>query len=328
MQTIELSGPMEVARERLSYVEPYIVGSLSDGHKIGLAIGSGGGAGPVTLGKLQALQDMGVLGVIDEIHAISVGAINASAQVAGQTAVALEGYGVMTEEGFIRKSRLNRVVDMRILERVLRSDKGLDVEKITQSPAPIHVGVSQLNGGLRPISVNLSEQDPEHVIDWLMRGAHLGIAAGPAPKDKSGNVYADGGFSHLSAIHMAVSNGCTDVIYLSNQPYAPDAYKAWQVALMGAGLSPYDPNAILNFSRIVRQQIASRRVFKEGAFKYQNANVEAFFPPRPDCPENTLPTLFNTDRRRIQVGFDIGRMHVLRHLASLFPAVSPPQTQS
>jgi len=314
MSVMELSGPIEVAYARKNGAEPYVVGSFSDGHRLGVAGGSGGGAGPVTLGKLLGLHEAGLLDVVDEFHVISVSAINVGAQVAGQTDLALEGYGVMTEEGFIKKSRFNRVVDMRILERVLRSAKGLDVEKITQSPAPIHVGVSQLNGGLRPISVNLSEQDPEHVIDWIMRGAHLGIAAGPAPKDAKGNVYADGGFSHLSAVDMAVSNGCTDVIYLSNQPYAPDAYKAWQVALMGAGLSLYDPRAIPTFSRIVRAQIASRQVFKEGAFKYNGANVEAFFPPHPDCPENTLPTLFNTDPRRIQIGFDIGRMHVLQSL--------------
>ena len=319
MQTLESIGPTQLSFNRLNYAEPYVPGSMSDGRKLGLAVGSGGGAGPVTLGKLLALQETGVLGVVDEIHALSIGAINASAQLAGQTDLALEGYEIMTRSGFIDARRFWSVVNMGVLSRALRGSRGLDVEKIVNSPTPIHVGVSQLNGGLRPISVNLSEQDPEHVIDWLMRGAHLGIAAGPAPKDVNGNVYADGGFSHLSAVDMAVINGCTDVILLSNQPYAPDAYKAWQVLLMGAGLSIYDPRAIPTFSRIVRAQIASRQPFKNGAFRYGNANVEGFFPPEPDCPENALPTLFNTDPRRIKIGFDIGRIHVLQRLAGLLP---------
>lgn len=327
MSEIEISGPMEVARERLGYEPPYVIGSMSDGHKLGVAVGSGGAAGPVSLGKLQALQEAGVLGVVDEIHAISVGAINASAQMAGQTELALEGYDVMTKHGFIRRSRVNRMLDMRILDGVLRGENGLNPEKITKSPVPVHVGVSRVNGGLRPISINLSEQDPEHVIDWIMRGAHLGIAAGPAPKDKLGNVYADGGFSHLSAVHMAVSNGCTDVIYLSNQPYEEDAYSVRNVLIFGGGFSLYDPLAILHLSRIVRAQIASRKDFKDGAFKYRHANVEAFFPPEPDCPENTLPTLFNTDPRKIKIGFDIGKLSVLQRLSGLLP-IMPNTTAS
>ena len=328
MNATSLSGPMQVAHERLNGVEPYEVGSLSDGHKLGLAIGSGGGAGPVTLGKLLALQETGVLGVVDEIHALSIGAINAGAQMAGQTDLALEGYEIMTRSGFIDARRFWSVVNMGVLSRALRGSRGLDVEKIVNSPTPIHVGVSQLNGGLRPISVNLSEQDPEHVIDWLMRGAHLGIAAGPAPKDVKGNVYADGGFSHLSAVDMAVTNGCTVVILLSNQPYAPDVYKPWQVMLMGAGLSLYDLMAIPTFSRIVRAQIASRRDFKDGAFKYGDASIEGFFPPRPDCPENSLPTLFNTDPRRIKIGFDVGKLSVLQRLSGLLPIPTNLQTSN
>ena len=322
MTATSISGPSQVAHERLNGAEPYVIGSLSDGHKLGLAIESGGGAGPVTLGKLQAFEETGVLGVIDEIHAISIGAINACAQMAGQTGLALEGYDMMTQKDFVKISRIQRIFDMRKLDRVLRSSKGLDVEKIIKSPTPIHVGVSVLTGGLRPVSVDLSKQDPENVIDWLMRGAHLGIAAGPAPKDSKGNFYADGGFSHLSAVSMAVINGCTDVFMLSNQPFARDVYKAWQVALMGAGLSPYDLMAIPAFGRIVRAQIASRRGFKDGTFKYGDALVEGFYPPKSDSPENALPTLFNTDPKRIMVGFNIGKLSVLQRLAGLLPTVS------
>ena len=187
MTATSISGPVQVAYERLNGAEPYVIGSLSDGHKLGLAVESGGGSGPVTLGNLQALEEAGIFGVIDEVHSISIGGINACAQMAGQTELALEGYGVMTRDGFIRKWRVKRVMDMRMLDIFLRGPKGLDVEKITKSPTPIHVGVSLLTGGLRPVSVDLSKQDPENVIDWLMRGAHLGLAAGPAPKDSKGN---------------------------------------------------------------------------------------------------------------------------------------------
>ena len=319
MHTQELIGPSQLAFERLNYAEPYVPGSLSDGRKLGLAIGSGGGAGPVTLGKLQALQHLGLLEMVDEIHTISVGAINASAVMANQIELALEGYDMMTKEGFIKKSRVHRIVDMRILERVLRSSRGLDIERITKSSAPIHVGVTQVSGGLRPISIDLSKQDPESVIDWLMRGAHLGIAAGPAPKDSSGVVYADGGFSHLSAVDMAFRNGCTDIIYLSNQPYNPDKYKRHQIMLLGAGLSLYDKFAIPTLSGVVRRQIASRKPFQDGLFTYEGTRVEAFFPPTPDCPDNALPTLFNNDPRRIEIGFRIGSLRVLERLASFLP---------
>ena len=121
---------------------------------------------------------------------------------------------------------------------------------------------------------------------------------------------------------MAVNNGCTRVLKFSNQPYARDVYKTWQVALMGLGLSPYDPMAIPAFGRIVRAQIASRRGFKDGTFKYGDALVEGFYPPKSDSPENALPTLFNTDPKRIMVGFNIGKLSVLQRLAVLFPTVS------
>ena len=320
MTNHEISAPMALSVSRRT--NGYVRGSFSDGRRLGVAIGSGGGAGPVTLGKLTALQKTGVLDQVDEIHAISVGAINAAALLAGQGELALSGYMEMTDKGFIKKWRLLRVVDMRILERVLRRSDGLDQQKVAESEIPLHVGVTRLTGGLKPVSINLTEQDPEDVIGWLMSGAHLGIAAGPAPKDRHGDVYADGGFSHLSAIDMA-AKVCTDIIYLSNQPYEPDVYKGWQVALMGAGLSLYDRHAIPAFRRVVRSQIESRRPICDGDFSYNGANVTAFFPPRPTTPEDALPTLFNTDPRRIDAGFRIGSMHALNKIASYFPVPQP-----
>jgi len=321
MNSPEISAPMALALSRKT--GGYVRGSHSDGRRLGVAIGSGGGAGPVTLGKLVALQRTGVLDYVDAIHAISVGAINAAALLAGQTELAIAGYGEVTKGGFIKKIRVHRIVDMGILERVLRRSDGLDEEKVAKSSIPLHVGVTQLTGGLRPISIDLSQEEPDNVIDWLMRGAHLGIAAGPAPKDRRGIVYADGGFSHLSAIDMAYKGGCTDIIYLSNQPYEPDKYNAFNVAFFGAGLSLYDRHAIPALNRVVRNQIASRRPICDGEFRYNDANVVGFFPPRPTEPEDALPTLFNTDPRRIETGFRIGSMHVLERTASYFPVLLP-----
>lgn len=309
MNSLEIHIPLQVALDRKT--SNYVAGSFSDGRKLGLAIGGGGGSGSVTLGYLEELRNAGVLQVIDVVTALSVGAINISAVVAGQTELALKGYDTMTEKGFIQKRRIHRIFDMKILERLLRGSDGLDTNKINDCTIPLLLGVTQLTGGIKPITIDLAEQDPENIVDWLMRGAHQGIAAGPAPKDKKGIVYVDGGYSHLSAVDMAVQSGCTDVIYLSNHPYKQGEYKGWQVALFGAGFSPYDIKAIPNYNSIFRRQIASLATFKEGSFNYMGAEVAGFFP----ADSESLPKLINTDPRKVKAGFDIGKLHILEHLA-------------
>lgn len=327
-----INTPMQLAFERGS--QKYEAGSMTDGRKLGLAIGSGGGAGPVSLGGLSSLQELDVLGSVDSMYGVSVGAINLAAFAAGQTEVAIGGYERMTEADFVKFGRVLRIMDMGVLKTLLNGKNGLDTEAVVESKVPINVGVTRLSGGLKPQVFDLSALEPEDVVDVLVWGASIPGVSGLAPRDKKGigggsnTAFADGGFSHLSAVDMAAQDGCTDVIYLSNQPFSADKYRAWQVGLFGTLMTPYDTKAISNLRQIVKNQISSRRPFADGTFQYGDVSVDGLFPPGQKPFADLLPSLFNKDPRKIMTGFDISKLHILDKLSALMPDLLPNATQA
>lgn len=326
MQTVESIGPTQLSFERLNYAEPYVPGSMSDGRKLGLAVGSGGAAGPISLGALVTLLDLGVFESLDAVYGVSVGGFNVAAAVARQIETALKGYNTMTESDFIKWLRVYKIMDLGILKRVIMHDAhGLDIDAIADSPIPINIGVTRLSGGIQPVSFDLTKIGKDSIVDVLLWGASVPGATGLSPRDRKNigegrnTAYADGGFSILSAVDMAKSDDCTDIIYLPNQKYEADERQNWQVALFGSLMSPYDKRALFKFSNIVDAQIKSREVFLDGEFNYQGAMVEAFYPP----PAPKLPTFWNKDKEKIVFGFEWTKTHVLNRLTGLYPEWVP-----
>lgn len=222
-------------------------------------------------------------------------------------------------------------MDMGILERLLKSDaNGLDTEAVVNHPVPINVGVSRLSGELAPYSFDLTKQHPDDVVEILLWSAGIIGLSGLARRDKKGigpgknTAYADGGFSQLSAVDMAYRDGCTDIIYLSNQPYDEDKYKLAQVLIFGAMMTPYDRRAISHFDAVTKEQIRSRRVFRDGAFDYNGVNVAGLYPPQPQETESELPGLLNMDPRKIAAGFEIAKSHILNRISGLIPTERVP----
>ena len=75
-----------------------------------------------------------------------------------------------------------RAIDMSVLEAAM--EPVLDTKKIVNSPVPVNVGVTVLSP-LSRMSVDLSKVEPEEVIPWMMRGGHLPIVGGAAPRGAS-----------------------------------------------------------------------------------------------------------------------------------------------
>lgn len=319
------SVPIQLSIHRQNtHYEP---GSFTDGRKLGLAIGSGGGAGPVSLGSLASLQELEFLNGIDSMYGVSVGAINLAAFASRQIDLAMDGYDRMTRSDFIKLKRVARIMDMGILGKLLKSDAGLNTKAVVSSPIPINIGVTRLSGGISAVMVDLTTLDEDNICDVLLWGASIPGISGLSPRDKKstiGNIdsaYADGGFSHLSAVDMAIQDGCSDVIYLSNQPYSTEQYKAWQVGFFGSLMTPYDSKAIPSLRRIVKSQISSRRPFVDGSFQYSGANITAVYPPGHKQFSDLLPTLLNRDPRKIISGFNIAKLHIMERLTDLKPEI-------
>lgn len=315
MVTLEPAAPVELAHQRMR--DAYLPGSLTDGRKLGLAIGSGGMAGIVTLGKLQSIRQSGIRAVVDGVYGDSIGGINAAIDAAEQIDEAREAYYALAKRRFIdgwRALRIGgRAVDMGILEHEMRYTTILDTEKVTNSPIPISIGVTRLRN-YAAMSVDLTHIEPEEVIPWLLRGAHLPIAGGAAPRDKFGTPYADAGLSSMSPVHRAVKDGCTDVIFLSNQPYARDEKRNWQVGVVGMWAMRHDLQAIFKFNNVVNHQIESRKPFCEGAFRYGAANVMGYY-PQAISGTDALPTLYTMDPGRLKAGFEVAALMMMSRLS-------------
>jgi hypothetical protein len=313
----------ELVQSRLSSGE-YVPGSCSDGRKLGIALGSGGLAGINALGKLSVMEESGIFDVVDLWEGDSIGGINAGICVAGQIEEARDTYYTLRRRGLIdvwRAIRIGgRAIDMSILRDAM--EPILDTEKIAESPVPVNVGITKLKPFSR-LSVDLSKEAPEHILPWMMRGGHLPIVGGSAPRDAYGMPYADPGLSSLGPVHRAVQNGCTDVIYISCQPYAPDKKHPWQVGLVGAWGMRHDPLAILKYNKVVNDQISGRRVFRQGSFMYNGAHVYGFYPPMPQNKSEAWPTLYTTDPGLLKSGFERCADYMRHCLQKLLPEYIP-----
>ena len=319
----ETAPPIELTCSRLRNGN-YIPGSCSDGRKLAIALGSGGMAGITPLGELLSLKEFGTFKVVDCWLGDSIGGINAGICVADQIEDASETFYQMKKQRFIDPLRALRIggraIDMKILQESI--EPILNTKKIANSPVPVNIGITKLKPYSR-MSVDLSAVEPEEVIPWMMRGAHLPIAGGAAPRDSAGIPYADPGLSSLGPIHRAVQDGCTDIIYLSCQPYAADRKQAWQVGLVGAWGLRHDIGAVFKYNRVVDDQIKLREAYREGPFNYQGANVVGFYPPMPKDTNETWPTLYTTDPGRLRSGFERAAEYMKNCLHTLMPEPEP-----
>lgn len=323
MSTTVTAPPFELGHSRLQ-AGNYVAGSCSDGRMLGIANGSGGLAGINALGILSALKESGIFSVVDWWEGDSIGGINAGICVADQIEEASETFYTLKKRGLVDAWRAMRIggraIDMSILQDAMGPI--LDTEKIANSPVPVNVGITKLRPFSR-LSVDLTKVEPEEVIPWMMRGGHLPIVGGSAPRDANGVPYADPGLSSLGPVHRAVQNGCTDVIYISCQPYAPEKKHAWQVGVVGAWGMRHDLLSILKYNQVVDDQIEGRQPFRERSFSYGEANVYGLYPPMPTSKAEAWPTLYTTDPGKLRSGFERCADYMKGCLRTLMPELVP-----
>lgn len=325
MITAETSPTFEVACSRLD-AGNYVQGSKSDGHSLWLSLPSGGCAGINQAAKLSELEKRGFLSVIDGIEGDSYGGIDAAVVAGGHVGKVYENMLKLGPEWFINPWRILLIGKQAVSKEVLRRtlEPVLDTEKITQSTIPVNIGVSRLRP-LTAMSVDLSKVEPDQVIPWVMRGAHLPIACGAADRDEYGIPYADPGLTSLGPIHRAIQNGATDILHVSCNPLGREKKKLHEVALMGAWVLRHDPDAIAKVNNNVERQVEIRKDHREGHFVHQGANVFGFYVPKPDKKnhEKPLAKLWTTDPGRLRYSFERATEYMKNCLDILMPDIRP-----
>jgi predicted patatin/cPLA2 family phospholipase len=192
-------------------------GSRDDGHRVALVLEGGGMRGVYTAGMVRALGGLGLRDSIDEIVAVSAGALAGAALVVGSTAGLPAVYHEdLCERTFIdlRRGLLppQEVVSLDFLfETVMRGRHGFDPADLLGADIP-----------LRPVATSL-EHLHAHTLDgmttaeeWrlaLRASAAIPLWAGP-PVELQGRRLVDGYVSDPLPVSRAIEAGATHVLVL------------------------------------------------------------------------------------------------------------------
>lgn len=206
----------------------YRRGIDDDGHKIGLAFDPGGLAAIVSVAMARKLEIEGLLECVDAFYGLSAGGLNAAYAAAGQIKDGVDLYGnVAPDNRLVEFKRLmpggRPLMDLDVLRAAITKAHPLDLSKITgHDGVPVVIGLTDMdNPALRGVVVKSTDFDREHqteFLDRLITGCNYPIAAGGPMKGEDGSKYTDGGMGFVSALDLAVQDGCTHILSLANSP--------------------------------------------------------------------------------------------------------------
>jgi predicted patatin/cPLA2 family phospholipase len=176
--------------------------------------------GVVSAGMVIGLERLGLLDVFDDVYGSSAGAMNGAYFVGGK---AVFGTSIYSEEinnrQFISPWRMawRPAVDIDFLvDRVLRVNKPLPIERILASPIPLHVVVTDV-AAARPRAIS-SWRDGENLLRTLRGGATMPVLAGP-PFEVDGRRLWDPAFFEESVpVAPADAGGATHILVLLTRP--------------------------------------------------------------------------------------------------------------
>jgi predicted patatin/cPLA2 family phospholipase len=188
-----------------------------DGRKLGLVVEGGAMRGVCSAGGVMALAHLGFTDVFDEVYATTAGAMNASYFLSDQVKLGITIYfDNCTTRLFLNPLRVWRILDIDYLfDRVISSDKRLDVDRINTSTTKFFVSAIDRSTG------------EGLVIDCKKANAPLLQvlkAATAVPRlynrsiDVDGRALIDGGLINPFPIQRALANGCTDLVVLLIRP--------------------------------------------------------------------------------------------------------------
>lgn len=310
--------------------DDYQVGRDDDGHEIGIAVDGGGMAGVTNGGMVAELAERGLLQRADRLIGISAGAIDAAAALAGQAALIRSVYvDRLAGNDFIRLRRLFRrgetIVRPDVLGDILATE--LDTQAIFDNPTKLSFGVTNLSE-CRPYTVRTDDpaSTPQDLPAWLMIGAHLPLAAGPAVRhpntlngddNPSTDLWCDGGLSHPSTEMLAMHEGCTDILTLANRPLQPWSINRRNVLLVAHWMrqqyraeygNDRDPgSSFVSFSILQKKHIDALR---NGEYAPRVSILVIAPPGHPNLPE-----AFTMNPEKLKQGYDLGRHAVSEAVA-------------
>jgi len=206
----------------------YRRGIDDDGHKVGLAFDAGGMAGVVSGAMAQELEPTGILNVVDGFYGLSAGGFNALYIAAGQIQ---EGIGIYTDvfpdNGFIDMPKVvppqKPTMSLDVLRDTVYKTRKLNVKKIVEEKIPVILGATDLSDPLkRPVifrSTDLRPEEADKLIEQAIAGSHIPVVAGEPVALENGKRYTDATMSWSSTVELARTDGCTDVLSLSNSAF-------------------------------------------------------------------------------------------------------------
>lgn len=189
----------------------------ADGRTIGILFNGGGQKGALLGGIAMALEDAGLTNVFDHAVGVSTGALGVWYFCAGESHRGGPAYyneGV--EDNYIRQLRPWRILDLKIVDRIIRTEEPTDMNRLRAFPGDIHVGLTDAENGKGIFVDPRKFQDP---LTPVITSCAVPFLDGKLAVDLGEKRYVDGGVAWpLPARYCVETLGCTDLLVLMTHP--------------------------------------------------------------------------------------------------------------
>lgn len=189
--------------------------------KIGLMLGGGGAKGAYQVGVLKALEETGVLPVIEVFSGTSIGALNSYFYLTSKNVNSVfEAWRYGTQNNPFKAEFKSKVSAQEKAINIINdmANKYTNVDLFKQHNRDLFVAVTELENpsyidlikrwSWKSEIVHLNKQ--ETPLDYVISSATLPIILGFAEVDNK--TYIDGGFTNNNPIKPLIENGC-DLIF-------------------------------------------------------------------------------------------------------------------
>lgn len=209
---------IRLLRRRLE--EGSLPGARTDPHRLGLVVEGGGMRGVVSGGMLAGLEQMEALPAFDVVYGASAGAVGAAYFIARQALYGMEIYHHhLTDSDFMdyrRAARGDPILDIDyLLEKLMRGDKPLRVDRVLESEVAFRVAVSSVEEHrcelLGPF------EDADRLYRALRAAISLPLVTGE-PVEVDGRSYMDAAMTQPIPFFAAIEDGSTHVLNLLSRP--------------------------------------------------------------------------------------------------------------
>jgi len=214
------------------------------GGSTGLVLQGGGMRGSYSIGVLVALTEMGLHTAFDHVFGVSSGAVNGAYFVAGQAKLAAKGYVEdLASKRFLSFARPGKFLDIDfMIDTVVKARKPLDLTRFRNSPATMHIGLTDYRTGGGVIVTNRDRG--VDVAEALRATAALPLLYGKAVR-VNGKKCLDGSVADPVPLSRAVERGCRRILLvLTSQLRDQPLEIPWFLPLMIHGLLFRYPGAV------------------------------------------------------------------------------------